>query len=181
VVTEWFIYCQWRFLIVLLISEQRSKNRRRKRGSFFAQLLVSAPQTYYCHYAPLVVYYYCSYLLGYKPVRDALQHRLPNRQPSAAFSTSAVTKNVDTSKPSKDFDQSSKTGSNNLAEKMKQAPTVGIVGGGVAGLQTARALMAKGFEVTVFESAAAVGGVWRENYLNFGIQVPKEVIVEVKC
>jgi len=59
---------------------------------------------------------------------------------------------------------------------MKSAPpTVGIVGGGVAGLQTARALLAKGFEVTVFESASTVGGVWRENYLNFGLQVPKEV------
>ena len=45
----------------------------------------------------------------------------------------------------------------------------------MAGLQTARALRAKGFEVTVFESAPNVGGVWRENYLNFGIQVPKEV------
>lgn len=51
---------------------------------------------------------------------------------------------------------------------------VGIVGGGVAGLQAARALR-KRFDVTVFEGADTVGGVWRENYLNFGLQTPKEL------
>lgn len=53
--------------------------------------------------------------------------------------------------------------------------TVGIVGGGVAGLQTARSLTKHGFQCTIFEAATEVGGVWRSNYLNFGLQVPKEL------
>jgi len=40
----------------------------------------------------------------------------------------------------------------------------------VAGLQTIRSLRAKGFDVKVFEQDAKVGGVWRENYVNFGVQ-----------
>lgn len=54
-------------------------------------------------------------------------------------------------------------------------PTVGVVGAGVAGLQTIRSLRAKGFDVKVFEQDARVGGVWRENYVNFGVQVPKQL------
>ena len=49
---------------------------------------------------------------------------------------------------------------------------VAVIGGGVAGLQTARALRAAGLEPVVFEKAARVGGVWRSNYAGFGIQVP---------
>lgn len=49
---------------------------------------------------------------------------------------------------------------------------VAIIGGGVAGLQTARALRAAGLEPVVFEKAARVGGVWCSNYAGFGIQVP---------
>lgn len=52
---------------------------------------------------------------------------------------------------------------------------VAIVGAGVAGLQTARCLSAKGFECCIFEKAQDVGGVWRENYADFGLQVPKEL------
>eukprot|EP00285_Hemiselmis_virescens_P009723 CAMPEP_0173391798 /NCGR_PEP_ID=MMETSP1356-20130122/18592_1 /TAXON_ID=77927 ORGANISM="Hemiselmis virescens, Strain PCC157" /NCGR_SAMPLE_ID=MMETSP1356 /ASSEMBLY_ACC=CAM_ASM_000847 /LENGTH=870 /DNA_ID=CAMNT_0014349487 /DNA_START=72 /DNA_END=2685 /DNA_ORIENTATION=+ len=55
------------------------------------------------------------------------------------------------------------------------AGTVGVIGGGVAGIETVRALQAKGFAVTLFEAADTVGGVWRENYLNFGVQVPKQL------
>ena len=40
----------------------------------------------------------------------------------------------------------------------------------MAGLQTIRSLRAKGFDVKVFEQDAKVGGVWRENYVNFGVQ-----------
>jgi len=54
-------------------------------------------------------------------------------------------------------------------------PTVGVVGAGVAGLQAIRSLRAKGFDVKVFEQDAKVGGVWRENYVNFGVQVPKQL------
>mmetsp|Transcript_58479 Transcript_58479/g.163070 ORF Transcript_58479/g.163070 Transcript_58479/m.163070 type:complete len:503 (+) Transcript_58479:111-1619(+) len=52
---------------------------------------------------------------------------------------------------------------------------VGVIGGGVAGLQMARALVAHGFQVTVFEKAPKVGGVWRENYHSYGVQVPKQL------
>src|SRR5262245_38915326 len=38
--------------------------------------------------------------------------------------------------------------------------TVGIIGAGFAGLSTAKVLKKFGFEVTVFEKAGDVGGVW---------------------
>ena len=53
--------------------------------------------------------------------------------------------------------------------------SIGIIGGGVAGLQTAKALTARGFKVTLFEASNEVGGVWRSNYSGFGVQVPKEL------
>ncbi|CAE7199890.1 FMO1 [Symbiodinium natans] len=56
-----------------------------------------------------------------------------------------------------------------------QKPSVGVVGAGVAGLQAIRSLEAKGFAVKVFEQDAGIGGVWRENYVNFGVQVPKQL------
>ncbi len=49
--------------------------------------------------------------------------------------------------------------------------SVGIIGAGVAGLQMARACKNHGFECRVFEKAPDVGGLWRENYHSFGIQV----------
>lgn len=53
--------------------------------------------------------------------------------------------------------------------------TVAIIGAGVAGLQTARMLTKVGIQSTIFEKAQDVGGVWRENYADFGLQVPKEL------
>jgi cation diffusion facilitator CzcD-associated flavoprotein CzcO len=50
---------------------------------------------------------------------------------------------------------------------------VAIIGAGVAGLQTARQLNEAGMECIIFEKAKDVGGVWRENYDDFGLQVPK--------
>jgi len=52
---------------------------------------------------------------------------------------------------------------------------VAIVGGGVAGLQTARALSKIGKDCVIFERGDNVGGVWRSNYDSFGLQVPKEL------
>jgi len=52
---------------------------------------------------------------------------------------------------------------------------VAIIGGGVAGLQTARALTKRGKEVVIFEKTDNVGGVWKANYDNFGLQVPREL------
>ncbi len=49
--------------------------------------------------------------------------------------------------------------------------SVGIIGAGVAGLQMARVCKELGLECRVFEKAPDVGGLWRENYHSFGIQV----------
>jgi dimethylaniline monooxygenase (N-oxide forming) len=76
----------------------------------------------------------------------------------------------------------------NFVERLKQGLTtpvpggdyssvkrVAIVGAGVAGLQTARQLSSVGIECVIFEKSDNVGGVWRENYADFGLQVPKEL------
>ena len=52
---------------------------------------------------------------------------------------------------------------------------VGIIGAGVAGLATAKTLMAEGLDCTVFERAERLGGVWADGYSNFGVQVQKEL------
>ena len=53
--------------------------------------------------------------------------------------------------------------------------SVAIIGAGVSGLQTIRALRAKGFDVTAFDADNGVGGLWKDNYLDFGVQVPKQL------
>jgi len=53
--------------------------------------------------------------------------------------------------------------------------SVGVIGAGVSGLQMARALLAHGYQVTVFDKALKVGGLWRENYHSYGVQVPKQL------
>ena len=52
---------------------------------------------------------------------------------------------------------------------------VAIIGAGVAGLATARHLIDAGFDCTVFERNSAPGGVWFDGYLNFGVQVQREL------
>ena len=56
-----------------------------------------------------------------------------------------------------------------------QIRTVGIVGTGVAGLATARSMMAIGMKCTLFERNPTLGGVWSDGYLNFGVQVQREL------
>jgi dimethylaniline monooxygenase (N-oxide forming) len=53
--------------------------------------------------------------------------------------------------------------------------TVGIIGAGVSGLVTAKTLMAEGLDCTLFERNGALGGVWADGYINFGVQVQKEL------
>ena len=60
-------------------------------------------------------------------------------------------------------------------EEFVAAKRVAIIGAGVAGLQTARQLVEAGIDCVIFEKARDVGGVWRENYDDFGLQVPKEL------
>ena len=52
---------------------------------------------------------------------------------------------------------------------------VAIIGAGVAGLSTAKALLAEGLDCTVFERGAKLGGVWAAGYSNFGVQVQREL------
>ena len=56
-----------------------------------------------------------------------------------------------------------------------QIKTAGIVGAGVAGLATARKLIAQGIACTVFERNDVLGGVWSAGYSNFGAQVQHEL------
>jgi len=53
--------------------------------------------------------------------------------------------------------------------------TVAIIGAGVAGLATARSLLAIGRQCTVFERGKELGGVWADGYINFGVQVQREL------
>ena len=58
---------------------------------------------------------------------------------------------------------------------LRGVKTVGIIGAGVSGLVTAKTLMAEGLECTLFERNGALGGVWADGYVNFGVQVQKEL------
>lgn len=51
--------------------------------------------------------------------------------------------------------------------------SVGVIGGGVAGLCAARLLVQEGIACTVFEQHDKLGGVWAAGYSNFGVQVRK--------
>ena len=55
---------------------------------------------------------------------------------------------------------------------MADIKKVCVIGGGVAGLQTVDRLQNVGIECTLMESKPDVGGVWRSNYAEFGLQVP---------
>ena len=52
---------------------------------------------------------------------------------------------------------------------------IAIIGAGVAGLSTARQLIAEGFDCVLFDRNSKIGGVWSDGYLNFGVQVQREL------
>jgi cation diffusion facilitator CzcD-associated flavoprotein CzcO len=62
-----------------------------------------------------------------------------------------------------------------LSVDFSHVRSVGVLGAGVAGLQVAEQLQLVGIKCTLFEKAGDVGGVWRSNYVDFGLQVPKEL------
>lgn len=62
-----------------------------------------------------------------------------------------------------------------VSNDFSHVKTVAILGAGVAGLQTARRLQEIGIAYTIFEKEEEVGGVWRKNYADFALQVPKEL------
>lgn len=56
---------------------------------------------------------------------------------------------------------------------MSSVKKIAIVGGGVAGLQAARAIKRAGMVPIIFERANEIGGVWRSNYDGYSVQVPR--------
>ncbi|MHC5109259.1 MAG: flavin-containing monooxygenase [Planctomycetota bacterium] len=52
---------------------------------------------------------------------------------------------------------------------------IGIIGAGEAGISTAKMLLAAGYRCTIFERNDRIGGVWTTGYLDFGIQVQREL------
>ncbi len=63
----------------------------------------------------------------------------------------------------------------NPALDLSGVERAGIIGAGVAGLCTAKTLMAQGIQCVVFESEAEIGGVWAKGYYGFGAQIQKEL------
>lgn len=59
-----------------------------------------------------------------------------------------------------------------IPERVKR---VGIIGAGIAGLATARTLLADGIDCIVFDRDTKLGGVWAKGYHEFGVQVQKEL------
>ena len=53
--------------------------------------------------------------------------------------------------------------------------TIAIIGAGVAGLAAAKTLLAEGYPCAVFERGGHLGGVWADGYIDFGVQVQKEL------
>lgn len=52
---------------------------------------------------------------------------------------------------------------------------IGIIGAGEAGIATAKMLLADGYDCTLFERNDRLGGVWTDGYLDFGVQVQREL------
>lgn len=52
---------------------------------------------------------------------------------------------------------------------------IAVIGAGVAGLSAARQLIGEGFDCALFEPNNVLGGVWSDGYLNFGVQVQREL------
>ena len=50
-----------------------------------------------------------------------------------------------------------------------------IIGAGVSGLATARALVARGLKCTIYEKRNTLGGVWADGYAEFGVQVERSL------
>ena len=59
--------------------------------------------------------------------------------------------------------------------KFDHVRRIAVIGAGEAGLSTAKMLLSAGYECTVFERNSRVGGVWTTGYLEFGIQVQREL------
>jgi dimethylaniline monooxygenase (N-oxide forming) len=77
--------------------------------------------------------------------------------------------------PSKTPAEASETVDGSASIDLSKVRRVAIIGAGASGLATARVLLAQGLDCTVFERRAVLGGVWADGYLNFGVQVQREL------
>lgn len=59
--------------------------------------------------------------------------------------------------------------------EIERTQRVAIIGAGVAGLATARQLLPRGIDCTLFERGPRLGGVWAGGYTGFGAQVQREL------
>jgi dimethylaniline monooxygenase (N-oxide forming) len=69
--------------------------------------------------------------------------------------------------------RSSSSSKSKSVEDPKQSRIAIVGAGGISGLQTIRALKARGLQVTAYEGSARVGGIWKSNYSNFSVQIPR--------
>lgn len=53
--------------------------------------------------------------------------------------------------------------------------TAAIIGAGISGLATAKALTKKGVQCTIYDRNPKLGGVWADGYHGFGVQIPKDL------
>lgn len=104
---------------------------------------------------------------GYDIVRKAML----GGSNSAAFANHRSATNFQY-QSKRSFSSSSASGSHGQVPPQKR---VAVIGAGVAGLQTVRAMKGRGLDVTAFEASPKVGGLWKSNYSNFGVQVPKQL------
>src|SRR5262245_11891599 len=89
-------------------------------------------------------------------------------EPPVGKADLSVASVVTSAKPSQTTRQ---VGQDNLSSIRR----VAIVGAGASGLATARILLAQRLDCTLFERRPTLGGVWADGYLNFGVQVQREL------
>jgi dimethylaniline monooxygenase (N-oxide forming) len=113
-------------------------------------------------------------------IRPAQNYQQTTRMHNRAFSTTNTTAAVEAAAAAARLEIS---GIHHYDKPLDPAKSrIGIIGCGVAGLQVIRSLRAHGFQhVTAFDQASDVGGLWRENYDGYALQVGKQFFEMPDC
>jgi len=120
---------------------------------------------------------------GYDVVRDAVRassaSAAPIRSARNFLYSGSGASNSDGVVKARSFSTSSGAPSSPPPKERSEPLNVAVIGAGVSGLQIIRALKnasgQDGIRVTAFEASSTVGGLWKSNYENFGVQVPKQL------